>query len=1163
MEFRILGPLEVDDSGRILDLGGQKQRALLAVLLLHANHVVPSSRLIDALWEEEPPETARKALQVYVSQLRKVLGPGILLTRDPGYLLLVEPGTLDLDRFEALAREARGADLPTAAAKLREGLALVRGPPLADFAAERFAQPEIARLEELRLDAIEERIEAELGLGLHTELVGELEALAAEHPLRERLQRQRMLALYRCGRQAEALEAYQAARRALVEELGIDPGRDLRELHLQILNQDPALELEARPAARAVPEAGGAFVGREPELAELMTGLDDAFAGRGRLFLLQGEPGIGKTRLADELMRRASGRRARVLVGRCWEAGGAPAYWPWTQSLRAYVRTADPTALRKQLAAGAADVAQIIPELRELLSGLPAPEPADSQAARFRLFDSTASFLMNASGERTLALVFDDLHAADESSLLLLRYVASVLRDSRILIVGTFRDLDPTVRDPLESALAELGREPVTRRIHLAGLSEQEVGRLAELTTMTVPSKQLVAELHAETEGNPLFVSEIVQLLAAEERLEPDRPAGILIPESVHAVISRRLRRLSGECRRVLSLASVFGREFGLVALERVADYTGIDKLLTVLDEAITARVVEEVPGAVGRLRFGHALTRDVLYEDIPSTHRARLHRRVAEVLEGLYAGSPDAHLAELAHHFSAAVPAADPGKAIEYARRTGDQATRLLAYEEAVRHYRMALEAFELEGSDDDLIRCELLLALGDAEAAVGDGAASKETFIQAAELGRKLEAPEQLARAALGYGGRFSWPRRAAGDMRLVPLLEEALAALGEADTVLRAGLLTRLACALRDELSPERRESLSNEAVAIARRLGDLPTLVYILMGRRLAVWAPENLDELLQIAGEIVRIADEAGEPERAADARLLRLEGYLIGGDMGGVRADLEDAARLAADARRPSADWHVEVHRSELALLEGRFADAERHIAEIARLGEAALVAETEVAVIQTFALRWARGGLGEILPDVEQIAEEQPARALYRCLLAVLDLELGKGEVARGVLEALGRDDFAVIPRDPEWMLALCLLVEVAATLGDVERTTVLYRLLEPYEQLVVVDPHDFGTGSAARSLGVAATALGRFDEAERHFRQALAMNERIGAVPWLARAQEEYARMLVARDGSGDSEDALELIGSAVATYRELGMDSYAARASLLALEVSVATR
>src|SRR5438093_9773632 len=208
------------------------------MLLLNANRVVPRDRLIDALWDEEPPETATKAVQVYVSQLRKLLGPDALVTRSPGYLLRVEPGMLDLDRLEALRREARENDPQIAADKLREALSLFSGRPLADLAHERFAQGEIARLEELHLAALEERIEVELQLGLHAEVVGELEALAAEHPLRERLCRQRMLALYRCGRQAEALEAYQGARHALVEELGIEPSKELRELHQQILNQD-------------------------------------------------------------------------------------------------------------------------------------------------------------------------------------------------------------------------------------------------------------------------------------------------------------------------------------------------------------------------------------------------------------------------------------------------------------------------------------------------------------------------------------------------------------------------------------------------------------------------------------------------------------------------------------------------------------------------------------------------------------------------------------------------------------------------------------------------------------------------------------------------------------------------------------------------------------
>jgi DNA-binding SARP family transcriptional activator len=715
MEFRILGPLEVISDGKALDLGGAKQRALLAVLLLNPNEVVSRDRLVDALWEENPPNTAEKALQVHVSKLRKQLGSDRIVTKAPGYAIRVEPGELDVERFERLAGEG--------GRQLVDALALWRGPPLADVAHTRFARQEIGRLQERRLAVLEERIEADLALGRRADLIAELEALAAEHPLRERFRALLMLALYRGGRQAEALDVYQEARRKLVHELGIEPGRELRELHQTILRQDPVLEPRADPRAveRRREDAGG-FVGREPELAELSSGLDDAFAGRGQLFLLQGEPGIGKSRLADEVVNRAARRGALVLIGRCWEAGGAPAYWPWTQALRAYVRAAEPGDVRQQLGASAADVARIVPQLYELFPGLAESGAADSEAARIRLFDSTASFLMRAAAERPLVLVLDDLHVADEPSLLLLRHVASSLEDSGVLVVGTFRDLDPAVQ-AVETTLAELGRLPVMRRVRLPGLDRGEVAQLAELTAGVAPAEQLVAELFAETEGNPLFVLEVVRLLAFEGRLGSKAPNGTPIPQTIREAIGRRLRTLSGECRRVLSLGSVLGREFGLVALERTADYTGIDRLLGVLDEAIAARVVEDLPGSFGRLRFGHALIRDTLYEEIPATHRRRLHLRVAEVLETLYAGNAEPHLAELAHHFSLALPAAAPETALEYAMRAGRRAADVLADEEAVRLYRLAVDILERTGVKDDARRRELLVLLDQAQASSAEG--------------------------------------------------------------------------------------------------------------------------------------------------------------------------------------------------------------------------------------------------------------------------------------------------------------------------------------------------------------------------------------------------------------------------------------------------------
>jgi DNA-binding SARP family transcriptional activator len=394
MEFLILGPLEAHEGGRKLALGGTKQRALLAMLLLNANRVVSNDRLIDALWGGADSEDAAKALQVAVSRLRKVLEPDrprdqdrLLVTRPPGYELRLGPDQLDLNRFERLVAKARSslaADPASAARQLHEALALWKGPPLADLAYEPFAQPELARLEVLRLAALEDRIRADLDIGLHADLVGELEALVAEHPLRERLRGLLMLALYRSGRQAEALAAYADARHVLVEELGIEPGPELRELQQAILRQEPALD--RRPVVEEAPEPSrGVFVGRERELGELVGALDDALAGRGRLVLLAGEPGIGKSRLADELMGRAGARGAGVLVGPCWEAGGAPAYWPWVQALRAYIRETQPEALRAQLGAGGADLAQLLPELGALFPDLGTPPALESEGARFRL----------------------------------------------------------------------------------------------------------------------------------------------------------------------------------------------------------------------------------------------------------------------------------------------------------------------------------------------------------------------------------------------------------------------------------------------------------------------------------------------------------------------------------------------------------------------------------------------------------------------------------------------------------------------------------------------------------------------------------------------------------------------------------------------------------
>jgi DNA-binding SARP family transcriptional activator/tetratricopeptide (TPR) repeat protein len=1124
----------VRSDGSALDLGGQKQRALLALLLLEANRAVSSDRLIEALWEEQPTATAQKALQIYVSQLRKLLGKERVQTQAPGYVLRVEPDELDVVRFQRLQAEGR----------LHEALALWRGPPLAEFAYDRFAQSEIARLEELRLVCLEERIERDLARGRHAALVGELEALSNEHPLRERLLGQLLLALYRSGRQAEALDKYQTSRRVLVEELGIEPGQLLRDLHQQILRQDAALEL-ASMAEPASETPRSPLVGRESEVAELIVGLDDAFAGRGRLFLLAGEPGIGKSRLAEELISQARARGAQVLIGRCWEAGGAPAYWPWVQSLRACVRQTPSAVLGTQLGAGASELAQLLPELREDFPDLPRPSAVEPDVARFRLFEAVSAFLRNVAHVRPLVVVLDDLHAADEPSLLLLRFLSRHLGDSHFLLVGTYRDVDPTVRDPLASTLAELAREQMTKRLELRGLTVTDVARYIELSVGAAPQEELIATIHSETEGNPLFVGEVVRLLASEGRLaDLDVPAlwTLGIPQGVREVIGRRVGRLSADCASVLTLAAVLGREFEVDALEQLCDRQG-GQLLDVLDEAVAARVLASVPGARGRLRFAHAQIRETLYDQLTSVRKGQLHRRAGDALETVYAHDPEPHLAELAYHFFEAAPGGDIEKAVFYARRAGGRALVLLAYEEGARFYELALQALELEQSAKPLERCDLLLALGDALAKSGSTPEAKRTLLAAADLARVAGLAEHLARAAIGYGGRFPW-LRAGNDQRLVPLLEEALAALGAEESELRVRLLARLAGALRDQPSVEPRSSISREAVAIARRLGDPETLGYALVSLATATWGPD-VNELVEIVDEVKRLADETGDAERMFQWGWLQHIIWMSLGETSRL-ADVAETHRAVADElKQPSQQWYSTVMRSVLVLFQGDLVEAERLAEKALEIGRRAQSWDADFSYrIMMFALRREQGRLIEVEDLMRRSVEEYVGYRSFRCLVALLDCELGHGSEARAQFDELAASEFGWLPRDGEWLFNLSILAEVSAQLEDGHRAEALYALLLPYAPMNAQVTAEIAIGSVARYLGILAATTERLDDAAGHFEEAIAMNERMGARPWLAHTQHDYARTLLIRRAAGDAQRSAELLAAARRTAEELGM-------------------
>jgi class 3 adenylate cyclase len=910
--------------------------------------------------------------------------------------------------------------------------------------------------------------------------------------------------------------------------------------------------------------AGGVFVGREKEMDELRAALEDALAGKGRLLMLVGEPGIGKTRTADELATYARLRNAQVLWGRCYEGEGAPAYWPWIQVIRSHVHDRDPAKLLSEMGPGAADIAQVVSEVRERLPGLPTPPSLEPEQARFRLFDSITTFLKNAGQGQPLVLVLDDLHWADKPSLLLLQFLVRDMRGARLLCVGTYRDIELGRQHPLAQTLAELAREQLSQRILLRGLTARDVGRFIELTAGLSPPAALVKALYRETEGNPFFMNEIVRLLVSEGRLErPDevKSWSVTIPQSVREVVGRRLDHLSEECNRVLTVASVIGREFGLDVLQRVTDASD-DSLLELLEEAIGARVVAEVPRTVGRYGFTHALIRETLYEELGRTRRIRLHRQIGGALEALYQSKVEPHLAELAYHFFEGAQGGDDDKAVTYAERAGQRAMSLLAYEEAAAHYDRALQALELRDPPDDVRGCELLLALGESYWKGGESAKAKDAFLRAAAVARKLASAEHLARVALGFGA--TWVPLGTVDESLVCVLEEALAALGKEDSALRARLLSRLARALY--FSPEREHLLavSREAVETARRVAEPRALAEALTARHWVISGPYDLQERLDAASELIRLARELGDRESILEAHSRRVTDLIQLGDLAATDRELEAAVPLARETRQPLYLWFEAVFRAMRALLEGRFDEGEQLAQQALAIGHRATGENAlQVFGVQILAARWGQGRLEELEPAFKGLAGQYPTIPAFRSALAFLYAELGRPEEARREFELAAANDFADIPLDTSWLIAIALLSDVCVFLGDARRAGILYDLLLPCaDRNVVAAEAAVCNGSASRQLGVLATALERWEQAELHFKEALKSNAGMRARPFVARTLYEYAGMLLARSAAGDRERALDLLNKALDASRQLGMKSLLEKTLALKLEAQGAT-
>lgn len=864
----------------------------------------------------------------------------------------------------------------------------------------------------------------------------------------------------------------------------------------------------------------GALVGREAEIGQLAGGLDAVVAGRSQVVLLAGDAGIGKSRLADEAARLARDRGLAVVWGRCWEAGGAPAYWPWVQVLRSCLRDlpADPPAPVP------ADEIRVVEELAQLRADAPATG-TDAESARFGQFDAVTNFVVATARRRPMALVLDDLQSADAPSLLLLRFLANQLVDAPLMLLATFRREDLVTHTPLTEAVAELTRLPLTRRLDLAGLGEPEVARVVEAVTGVRPPAAVIATLTQQTAGNPFFVSEISRLAAAEGRLEESDPAywERTIPQGVRQVVGLRIDRLSRECARVLSLGSVLGREFGVNTLGQLSGLE-LDDLEEVLDEAIDSGLLAADPLTPGAFRFSHAVIRDTLYDELPPSHRARLHLRAGELLEAVGSTSRSA---EVAHHYFHSGPRAGVERIVTSARRAGDESLDLLAYEEAARLYRMALTALSWADTPDLRAECDLHLALGDAASRAGDHDETRRSFVRAGELAEALGDSRSFALASLGYGGRFVW-LRAAADPQMLPMLERALESVDDHDLDLKIPLMARVAGAKRDEMDRAPRAALSAETVALARRSGDDRLLAVALAGRHAALLGPSHAPHPQEWPDELIGLATRLGDAELMFEGQMHLMLQLIEHGDLTRAERAVDELDRLARDLHQPTHEWFAIASRANIALLHGRFEEAEALIGRAVQVGLRSQNFDTQgYADIQRFVLRREQGRLDELRDRVQASIHAYPTRPIFACIGAVLAMECGDRLAAAAILDRLSVDRFGAIPLNNDWSLSTSLLAEVAHALGDASRAAELYDVMLPAAGSCE-ETSEVCTGALDAALGLLAATAARLDEAVDHLELAVATNDRIGAMPWAAHARLALAEVLAIRAADGDTDRA-----------------------------------
>lgn len=867
------------------------------------------------------------------------------------------------------------------------------------------------------------------------------------------------------------------------------------------------------------------IVGRDREIDRLRGAIDDVREGRGSTWYLTGEPGIGKSFLAEEAARLAHERDLRVFWGRCWEAGGAPAYWPWVQILRGVRRSSGDTSFDPHLEA----LAQLQPDVPTL----------PPEQARFQLMDAVSNVLVEAARETPMLLVLEDLHVADVSTVLLLEFLSGPVRHEPFILLGTFREAE-LAKAPAGAQLRRTAR--LGEQLALERFGQKDIAAFLSATSETA-DPTLVQALQRSTDGHPLFLVEVARLwrVRARERLAEPAP----IPASIRTTIEERLATVAPDCLAMLRRGAVVGREFDIGPLEVCHGANGYAELAR---EAAESSILVEV--APERYRFIHFLIREQVYNSIPEDDRSTWHAKVAENLRTGSQGA-EPRWSEIAHHLAASGRCAE---AVSAYRKAGSQALEHLAFDEAVGAYRSAIRAAERAGSlpTNDLI--ELRIELAHALNRNGDVDGAKHACVEAAAAARKIDDAELLARAALEHGAALQY---ASIDHELVALLEEALETLEGRDSALRARVLARLAAAKQPAEDPEGPIALAREGIAMARRIEDPETLLDTLRNGGSAMVDLGDLNERLLVDRELAMLGEELDNPVEALRGHLRSVMDYLSLDRLNDAFRAVHACERLTDRLGHPAYTWRAVALRALRAMWEGRLDEAEQLIAKSHELGAEASDPNSEaVHIAQTLRLLQYRGEFDAQLPVLERLSKfsfgNDIGTAIAQIMIGEEHALAGRLELARGCYDPETVDRLLRLA-DDSIQLSVARLAVAAADVDLAER---LHRRMSVNRDhmvnggvfLMVLE------GPATWGLAWLSQLLGRRDEASEHFAHALEAARRSGGRPATALIALDYARHLASSDDGESKKQARALAKLACNTAVEVGMKAVATDATAL---------